>query len=204
MDVVVSKYFIQCFLSFPAPLPLECTHTRGLPAPDHQRIQESFSHQHMKKMCASSMTLGFVFWETLNPHKIVNAMIVDHRSMWRKTQIPTYILLYQWTWVTLGSGTHKTPRSLKPFPLFLISQFCPPFYIWDLFTLSVFCRPTKIHKLGDLATLVQKASLFSASRTCGLDLQADTCLSVTFSRAVWVAIPRFHVHPGSDLSFFFK
>ncbi len=112
-------------------------------------------------------------------------MIVDHRSMWRKTQIPTYIvswlyvkvslyqfmwtkcmpcvflngfslffvpslfqLLYQWTWVTLGSGIHKTPRSLKPFPLFLISQFCPPFYIWDLFTLISLLSANKDPQAG--------------------------------------------------------
>lgn len=108
--------------------------------------------------------------------------------------------------MTLRSGAHKTPRSLRPFPLSLIQQgfcFCPSFYIWDLFTLSVFCLPTKSDQLGCLATLVQKASLVSASWTCGLDLQADVYLCVSFSRAGRVAIPCFSCSSGlSDLFFF--
>lgn len=37
---------------------------------------------------------GNVFSETSDQHKIVNAMIVDHRNMWRRIQTLTYIVSY--------------------------------------------------------------------------------------------------------------
>lgn len=189
-----------------APLHLECTRTRGRPALGHRRTQESFSHQRMRKMCASSMTLGFVFWETLNAHKIMNAMIVDHRNMWRKTQIPTYILLYQWTWVTLRRGTHKTPRSLRPFAPFLIHKclFCLFFVLHFTFGTFLLYQSSidqqRSTQAGDICPpSVQKvhSSLLMDLR---LDLQAAAYLCFTFSRAVWAI---FHIHPGSDFFFFF-
>lgn len=57
------------------------------------------------------MIPGSVCLETSDQHKIVNAMTVDHRSMWRRTQILIYILSHQWTWVTSRNATHRTPRS---------------------------------------------------------------------------------------------
>lgn len=45
-------------------------------------------------------------------------------------------LLSQWTWVTLRRGTHKTPRSLRPFPLFLIQQFFVLPFTFGTFLLS--------------------------------------------------------------------
>lgn len=57
------------------------------------------------------MIPGSVCLETSDQRKIVNVMTVDHRSMWRRTQILTYILSHQWTWVTSRNATHRTPRS---------------------------------------------------------------------------------------------
>lgn len=151
------------------------------------------------------MTLGFVFWETLNAHKIMNAMIVDHRNMWRKTQIPTYILLYQWTWVTLRRGTHKTPRSLRPFAPFLIHKclFCLFFVLHFTFGTFLLYQSSidqqRSTQAGDICPpSVQKvhSSLLMDLR---LDLQAAAYLCFTFSRAVWAI---FHIHPGSDFFFF--
>lgn len=88
--------------------------TSGLQAPDPLLIVGSSSPQHMRKMCALYMTPGNVCLETSDQHKILNATTVDHRSMWRATQIQTYILSHPWTWVTSRNATHRTPRSPSP------------------------------------------------------------------------------------------
>lgn len=104
MHVVMMKYFIQFSVSFPAPLPLECTRTRGLPALDHQRIQESLSHQHMKKMCASSMTVRhemhllssapFSLWKSvISTHENITEIYKIYKKAWKCRFCYSYALL---------------------------------------------------------------------------------------------------------------
>lgn len=99
------------------------------------------------------MILGSVCLETSDQHKIVNAMTVDHRSMWRRTQILTYILSHQWTWVTSRNATHRTPRSPS------LSQNGPvPFFLHPLSSRTF---PPSARKSALLALLAQNANIIS-------------------------------------------
>lgn len=68
----------------------------------------------------------------------------------------------QWTWVNSGGQAHRTARSLSAFPLSSRSNSVlhPTHSLWDLF----FNASNLLS-----ATLVQKASSFSASSNSGLD-----------------------------------
>lgn len=82
----------------------------------------------------------------------------------------SFQLLYQWTWVTLRRGTHKTPRSLRPVrslsdpQVFILFMFLSsllhsgPFY-----SISLQSTNKRSTQAGDICPpSVQKASVFSA------------------------------------------
>lgn len=98
------------------------------------------------------MIPGSVFSETSDQHKIVNVMTVDHRSMWRRTQILTYILSHQWTWATSRNATHRTPRSPSLSHDGPVASFHP---------LSLRTFPPSARKSALLASLAQNAKLIS-------------------------------------------
>lgn len=98
------------------------------------------------------MIPGSVCSETSDQHKIANVMTVDHRSMWKRTQILTYILSRQWTWATLRNVTHRTPRSPSLFHGGPVTSFHP-------FSSRTF--PPSARKSALLASLAQNANLIS-------------------------------------------
>lgn len=98
------------------------------------------------------MIPGSVCSETSDQHKIVNVMTVDHRSMWRRTQILTYILSHQWTWATSRNATHRIPRSPSLSHDDPVASFHP---------LSLRTFPPSARKSALLASLVQNANLVS-------------------------------------------
>lgn len=98
------------------------------------------------------MIPGSVCSETSDQHKIVNVMTVDHRSMWRRTQILTYILSHQWTWATSRNATHRIPRSPSLSHDDPVASFHP---------LSSRTFPPSARKSALLASLAQNANLVS-------------------------------------------
>lgn len=100
--------------------------------------------------------------------------------------------------MTLRRGTHKTPRSLRPFPLFLIQQFFVLHFTFGTFLLSQSSVsqqratsrniwPSQSRKL--LSSLPHGPVVWTYRLTSIYELQFQEPFEWPF--------PVFHVHPGS-------
>lgn len=135
------------------------TVTSGPQAPVLPRTLGNSSPQHMRKMCALSMTLGSVCSETCDQHKIVNATTVDHKNMSRRTQTQILTLLRRWTWMIWRNATHRTPKNPS---LVMLQKLFPPVFL-ELYHQSLSSRKSAL-----LAT--QKVSIFSLDHICNVFL----------------------------------